>query len=55
MVGSGVGGEQGMAATEQEAPGREGVAERWLARLALVAAGAVASIGTVSDSFNVVR
>ena len=52
MVGSGVGGEQGMAATEQEAPGREGVAERWLARLALVAAGAVASIGTVSDSFN---
>ena len=52
MAGSGVGGDQEMAATEQQAPGRASVAQRWLARLALVAAGAVASIGTVSDSFN---
>jgi hypothetical protein len=41
-----------MVTTEQQAPGRASVAQRWLARLALVAAGAVASIGTVSDSFN---
>jgi diacylglycerol kinase family enzyme len=35
-----MGGDQGMVTTEQQAPGRATVAQRWLARLALVAAAA---------------
>jgi diacylglycerol kinase family enzyme len=40
-------GDQGMVTTEQQAPGRATVAQRWLARLALVAAAAAVLVAPV--------
>jgi diacylglycerol kinase family enzyme len=52
MAGSGVGGDQGMVTTEQEAPGRATVAQRWLARLALVAAAAAVVVPLLAIGFK---
>jgi diacylglycerol kinase family enzyme len=47
-----MGGEQGMAATEQQALGRATVAQRWLARLALVAAAAAVLVPVLAAGFR---
>jgi diacylglycerol kinase family enzyme len=47
-----VGGDQGMVTTEQEAPGRATVAQRWLARLALVAAAAAVLVPLLVAGFR---
>jgi hypothetical protein len=52
MADSGVGGDQGMVTTEQEAPGRATVAQRWLARLALVAAAAAVLVPLAAIGFR---
>jgi diacylglycerol kinase family enzyme len=52
MAGSGVGGEQGMVATGQQAPGRATVAQRWLARLALVAVGGAVLVPLAAIGFR---
>jgi Diacylglycerol kinase catalytic domain len=52
MAGSGVGGDQGMVTTEQQAPGRATVAQRWLARLALVAAAAAVLVPLAAIGFR---
>jgi diacylglycerol kinase family enzyme len=51
-AGSGVGGDQGMVTTEQEAPGRATIAQRWLARLALVAAAAAVLVPLAAIGFR---
>ena len=52
MAGNGMGGDQGMVTTEQEAPGRATVAQRWLARLALVAAAAAVLVPLAAIGFR---
>jgi diacylglycerol kinase family enzyme len=52
MAGSGVGGEQGLVTTEQQAPRRASVAQRWLARLALVAAAAAVLVPLAAIGFR---
>ena len=47
-----MGGDQGMVTTEQQAPGRATVAQRWLARLALVAAAAAVLVAPGGDGFS---
>ena len=47
-----MGGEQGMVTTEQQAPGRATIAQRWLARLALVAAAAAVLVPLAAAGFN---
>jgi diacylglycerol kinase family enzyme len=47
-----VGGEQEMVTTEQETPGRATVVQRWLARLALVAAAAAVLVAPVVAGFR---
>ena len=51
-AGSGVGGDQGMVTTEQQAPGRATVAQRWLARLALGAAAAAVLVPLAAIGFR---
>src|SRR5215213_7962556 len=46
------GGDRGMVTTEQEAPGRATVAQRWLARLALVAAAAAVLVPLAAIGFR---
>jgi hypothetical protein len=43
-----MGGDQGVVTTEQQAPGRATVTQRWLARLALVAAAAAVLVPPVA-------
>jgi hypothetical protein len=52
MAGSGMGGDQGMVTTEQEVAGRATVAQRWLARLALVAAAAAVLVPLAAIGFR---
>jgi Diacylglycerol kinase catalytic domain len=47
-----MGGDQGMATTEQQAPGRATIAQRWLARLALVAAAAAVLVPLAAIGFR---
>ena len=47
-----MGGYQGMVTTEQETPGRATVAQRWLARLALVAAAAAVLVPLAAIGFG---
>ena len=47
-----MGGDQGMVTTEQEALGRATVAQRWLARLALVAAAAAVLVPLAAIGFR---
>src|SRR4029450_1558514 len=47
-----MGGDQGMLTTEQETPGRATAAQRWLARLALVAAAAAVLVPPVVAGFR---
>jgi diacylglycerol kinase family enzyme len=47
-----VGGDRGMVTTEPEAPGRATVAQRWLARLALVAAAAAVLVPLAAIGFR---
>jgi diacylglycerol kinase family enzyme len=49
---SGMGGDQGMVTTEQQAPGRATVAQRWLARLALAAAAAAVLVPLAAIGFR---
>jgi diacylglycerol kinase family enzyme len=52
MAGSGMGGDQAMVTTEQEVAGRATVAQRWLARLALVAAAAAVLVPLAAIGFR---
>ena len=47
-----MGGDQGMVTTEQQVPGRATVAQRWLARLALVAAAAAVLVPLAAIGFS---
>jgi hypothetical protein len=47
-----MGGDQGMVTTERQVPGRATVAQRWLARLALVAAGAAVLVPLAAIGFK---
>ena len=47
-----MGGDQGMVTTEQQAPGRATVAQRWLARLALAAAAAAVLVPLAAIGFR---
>jgi diacylglycerol kinase family enzyme len=47
-----MGGDQGMVTTEQQAPGRATIAQRWLARLALVAAAAAVVVPLAAIGFR---
>ena len=47
-----MGGDQGMVTTEQQVPGRASVAQRWLARLALVAAAAAVLVPLAAIGFG---
>jgi diacylglycerol kinase family enzyme len=47
-----MGGDQGMVTTEQQAPGRATIAQRWLARLALVAAAAAVLVPLAAIGFR---
>ena len=47
-----MGGDQGMVTTEQQASGRATVAQRWLARLALVAAAAAVLVPLAAIGFS---